>query len=595
MVCHSPVAGTRFWIAALFSLLSAVPVASQSAPCPYGDEQCGAGFVWREAFPGDHVCVTAGVRDQAAKDNAVADANHVSGSEACKAGLVWRDAEPDDHVCVSGTTRTNAAADNAAAMSRRDSACSDPQSSNALDVLTLNFAGAGDILGVRYETRARRLAIWVKRHGAIPDLIAFQELYGWMYTPPWRSCGRGWAAGVGDYDEIDSILKSLLDMTGVSYRVAYMTGRVGSFSACGVYQGHALLYNPAHLINFTQTGVDSLAHDAESGLAGTPHLRRSLPLCNRGSHLMPLETLIDGPPQTDKCGISTPSGPADAVFAGGHMAATHIRFGLVGQPGKSFDVFNLHPTAGIDQEDKVAIQNLIAAHVPPPYAGSSLLYPPLLVGDLNNLNVEDISPAFITAMKIGGDEPSRIGIASADSFPTQLSVRSTRRLMIPDLPSTVDPEKPCDTALAPYLVSDHCGLFVRFDVDGVGGAQLRGVFIDGPAVVDSGTQYSLQAVPSGGGEIFTFRWTPGGATTPTVTAAAPLEGSTADWTVEVTDAGSGMVRTGHVTVRTKSQPSCQMACKTQRTACLADHNNPSWPKPTWCDREYGECIEQCAL
>jgi hypothetical protein len=36
----------------------------------YGPDTCKHGYVWREATPDDHVCVTPGTRDQTADDNA---------------------------------------------------------------------------------------------------------------------------------------------------------------------------------------------------------------------------------------------------------------------------------------------------------------------------------------------------------------------------------------------------------------------------------------------------------------------------------------------------------------------------------------------
>ena len=45
--------------------------AAQAAPSGAGDP-CKAGYVWREAVPGDHVCVTPAQRDQAGLDNAQA-------------------------------------------------------------------------------------------------------------------------------------------------------------------------------------------------------------------------------------------------------------------------------------------------------------------------------------------------------------------------------------------------------------------------------------------------------------------------------------------------------------------------------------------
>lgn len=38
----------------------------------YGAHTCVAGYVWREAFIGDDVCVTSSLRSQAASDNAAA-------------------------------------------------------------------------------------------------------------------------------------------------------------------------------------------------------------------------------------------------------------------------------------------------------------------------------------------------------------------------------------------------------------------------------------------------------------------------------------------------------------------------------------------
>jgi hypothetical protein len=79
-----------------------------------------AGFVWREAYSGDDVCVTEAVRTQAAEDNAAASSRkviNVSGADACIAGYVWRMAFTGDHVCVTAAVKAQVAADNAAAPS----------------------------------------------------------------------------------------------------------------------------------------------------------------------------------------------------------------------------------------------------------------------------------------------------------------------------------------------------------------------------------------------------------------------------------------------------------------------------------------------
>ena len=106
----------RLW---LFVLVLLAPAAEAQAP---GPDTCVSGFVWREAFPQDHVCVDPTVRAQAASDNQLAPQRRARGGEfgpdTCRAGFVWRDTRPDDHVCVTPQTREQAASDNRAAASR---------------------------------------------------------------------------------------------------------------------------------------------------------------------------------------------------------------------------------------------------------------------------------------------------------------------------------------------------------------------------------------------------------------------------------------------------------------------------------------------
>jgi len=92
---------------------------------PFGPDTCIQGYVWREARPTDHVCVTPATRTQAAQDNAAASSRanpsrFVYGPTTCKDGYVWREADASDHVCVTPALRSQAAADNAAAPSRRN-------------------------------------------------------------------------------------------------------------------------------------------------------------------------------------------------------------------------------------------------------------------------------------------------------------------------------------------------------------------------------------------------------------------------------------------------------------------------------------------
>ncbi|MFL6661628.1 MAG: PASTA domain-containing protein, partial [Rhizobacter sp.] len=90
-----------------------------------GPDTCKSGFVWRDAFPGDHVCVAPAVRAQAQAENAQGPAHRALpvfglpfGPDTCAPGFVWRDARQGDHVCVSGASRQAAADENRQAASR---------------------------------------------------------------------------------------------------------------------------------------------------------------------------------------------------------------------------------------------------------------------------------------------------------------------------------------------------------------------------------------------------------------------------------------------------------------------------------------------
>jgi hypothetical protein len=89
-----------------------------------GPDVCKDGYVWREAFRGDRVCVSPETRIQAAQDNRLAYSRRSTSNDrplpdTCVDGFVWREASITDHVCVTPQTRAQTAADNANAASRR--------------------------------------------------------------------------------------------------------------------------------------------------------------------------------------------------------------------------------------------------------------------------------------------------------------------------------------------------------------------------------------------------------------------------------------------------------------------------------------------
>lgn len=94
--------------AATLTALTLPPAAA--TPLPYGPNTCAPGYVWRDAYHGDQVCVTPGERDTAAAENRLAaDRRNPDGGpygpDTCKSGFVWREARPSDHVCVEPSRR----------------------------------------------------------------------------------------------------------------------------------------------------------------------------------------------------------------------------------------------------------------------------------------------------------------------------------------------------------------------------------------------------------------------------------------------------------------------------------------------------------
>jgi hypothetical protein len=81
-----------------------------------GANTCAEGYVWRDAFENDFVCVTPAARQQAADQNGASARHKESEGSDCKQGFVWREASgpgKGDDVCVSPADRDLAAQQNA--------------------------------------------------------------------------------------------------------------------------------------------------------------------------------------------------------------------------------------------------------------------------------------------------------------------------------------------------------------------------------------------------------------------------------------------------------------------------------------------------
>ena len=119
----------RAWVGCVAAIAAAWVLAGASIPASaagdHGPLTCLDGYVWRQATPRDHVCVTPAVRAQTARDNALAFSRRGAapgtfGPDRCAPGYVWREAVPGDHVCVTPVTWQQVHDDNLTAGARRN-------------------------------------------------------------------------------------------------------------------------------------------------------------------------------------------------------------------------------------------------------------------------------------------------------------------------------------------------------------------------------------------------------------------------------------------------------------------------------------------
>jgi hypothetical protein len=94
-------------------------------------KKCSPGYVWREAYPGDVICVEPPRRDAVRSENEIASARvqpggGAYGPDTCSSGYVWREARPADHVCVTPDSRALVARENSRA-SQLGPSCGTPE------------------------------------------------------------------------------------------------------------------------------------------------------------------------------------------------------------------------------------------------------------------------------------------------------------------------------------------------------------------------------------------------------------------------------------------------------------------------------------
>ena len=338
-----------------------------------------------------------------------------------------------------------------------------------LSVVTVNMANAVDLSGVDWKTRVDRLAAAIENAQLVPDIISMTESAG-----SW-SCSGGPRAD--DYDMVDRLLWVLRERLDARYRVAYMVGASGvvrngiGVAVCSYYTGDTLLYNSDRLVNLTPDdvgGKPQIAHD--DPFTGV-RIRRSLPLCTRGTNRMPLEQLIDGPPQSDKCSKETPSGPAwvqieNTSHGDAALVASLARFSFNAAPSSSFDVVTTHPTAHEEEDQAGPIDNFIAGLTAAPYRTTAPFYPVIVVGDFNSLADEQrgwpaqtqhvFNPTDVMVVALGA------GVGMSPLHKLNVAFSSTLPSQAPCSLPAAGTNDPTAAAAAPGAFSDHCGLVVRF-------------------------------------------------------------------------------------------------------------------------------------
>lgn len=333
----------------------------------------------------------------------------------------------------------------------------------ALSVVTANTTNSFDMGSVPWPQKIDRFAAFIIASGPLPDIISMTESSGWTWcsSPTWQS--------TGDYQLADRLIGTLRRSRGVTYRVAYMVGAEGSFGGgrCRYYSGDTVLYNPNRLSNITPADVagrPQIAHNAtDLGL----QVRRSLPVCDlHYTSFEPIEQLIDGPSQTDKCNRPTPSAPAWLLLrkdasGGDYPVASMARFSVIGVPGSSFDVVTIHLPYGEEEQHRTPIDDLIRTLTEPPYRTTNPYYPLVVLGDFNQL-ARTNWPSGTTQVFSPTDDVMAVALGgSGGRFPPARSLTVNATMTLPN-------ETPCrpqgegDDFFPDRSFSDHCALLVRF-------------------------------------------------------------------------------------------------------------------------------------
>ena len=334
----------------------------------------------------------------------------------------------------------------------------------SLTLLTINLRNVMDTPPFdpagNWMVRFDRIGSGLQADGLRPDIIALQEVNGWMWCTFDRNI-------VPDYTQLDYLLTTLANSTGIQYRIAYMTALTwseGNFheslngtdlNACQAMSGLALLYNPQRIRNLM---IDTPSADADSAFPHDyreqpgAHLRRSLPICNPAAGNI-AESRIDGPVQMDKCNRETPGGLAWITS----NAAALARLEFLERSGSVFHVYNIHPSHSGPHDGDVSAINAAVSALEDRF-GAARWIPPIILGDFNTNETDPITYGDFPQFDLYGRAPGNDFIIAGKpaSFPASASITGYASTELPRVPPD---EGKCNST--EVMWSDHCAVLTR--------------------------------------------------------------------------------------------------------------------------------------
>jgi hypothetical protein len=332
-------------------------------------------------------------------------------------------------------------------------ACADttpPQ--HRVSVLTLNLVGdddawddgAGHEVPVPWRDRYDRVARWMHSSGTIPDILAFQEVYGVKL-------------GLWDYETLFVLMDRIRARTGVSYRIAHLATRRATNT---IRAGGAVLYNPARVRNTTPPVGDlAFPDDYPFEPLNSLHGRASYRCTNPPPAYAAMCGSIDGGYWTRS--YHHPSGSWGP-------GPTFSSFELLSEPGSHVHVYNVHASLDSQSHYYGELRKLIA-DVEIRWSSRSRLYPPIVAGDFNATLGDPGNGEFAP-----GAPFADFDVAAFSVVPDEIGILKGRRSVFPsraagavsaEILPVPGPKAPnCGTPA--QLWSDHCGVLVELTPEG---------------------------------------------------------------------------------------------------------------------------------